>query len=71
MTKTSIKKILQRECGGAGLINRQQVRRALGWGNERTSELLRNLDYIESIRTKLYDVDEVAEELMAQVVKAG
>lgn len=30
MTKTSIKKILQRECGGAGLINRQQVRRALG-----------------------------------------
>lgn len=71
MTKTSIKKILQRECGGAGLINRQQVRRAFGWGNERTSKLLKKLDYIESTRTKLYDVDEVAEEVYAQVVKVG
>lgn len=71
MTKTSIKKILQHECKGAGLINGQQVKRALGWGNTRTADLLRDLDCIVSAKRKLYDVDEVADRVYMQVVKAG
>lgn len=71
MTKTSIKKILERECKNAGLINRQQVKRALGWGNGRTDKLLQGLDCIASERRKLYDVDEVAESIYTQVVKAN
>ncbi len=60
MNKSSIKQILLHETGGAGVINASQVKRAMGWGNDRTSETLRGLDFIRRNRTKQYDIDEAA-----------
>ena len=70
MTRTSIKKILLTATNGAGLINRQRIKRALGWGNPRVDELTRGLDFVRLKRTKLYDVDEVAARVYLQVEKA-
>ena len=60
MTKTSIKKALQRSAGGVEFVNREDIKRALGCGNDRAIEITKGLSFIRFGRVKLYDVDEVA-----------
>lgn len=59
MNKTSIKKKLSQETG-TGFINANQLKKVMGWGNDRTRATLKNLDFIRLNKTKQYDVDEVA-----------
>lgn len=70
MNKSSIKQILLKETGGAGVINASQVKRAMGWGNDRTGETLKGLDFIRRNRTKQYDVDEAAAVIAESIEKA-
>lgn len=65
MTKTSIKRVLTR-FAGAEFVNREQVKRCMGWGNGRTDMTLDGLDYITIGRTKQYDAEEVAERIYQQ-----
>lgn len=67
MTKTSIKQKLQSTVGGASFINRGDIKRCMGWGNERVNELVRPLSYIKRGRTRQYDIDEVAARIYEQV----
>lgn len=71
MNKSSIKQILLRETGGAGVINASQVKRAMGWGNDRTGEILKKLDFIRRNRIKQYDIDETAEVIAESIEKAA
>jgi len=63
MTKTSIKKALQRAAGGAEFITKSDIKKCLGCGNDRAAEITRGLEVIRFSRKKLYDADEVAERL--------
>jgi len=60
MTKTSIKKALQRAAGGAEFINREDIKRCLGCGNDRVAFIVKDLTCVKFNRTKLYDADEIA-----------
>lgn len=67
MNKTTIKRALQHSATGEGFINRSEVKRCMGWGNERVADTLKGLDFIRLSRTKLYDIDEVAARIYGQV----
>lgn len=67
MTKTSIRKALQRAAGGAEFINRQQIKSCMNWGNDRVNEAVKPLCFIRQGRTRQYDVDEVAARIFEQV----
>lgn len=67
MTKTSIRKALQRAAGGAEFINRQQIKSCMNWGNDRVNEAVKPLGFIRQGRTRQYDVDEVAARIYEQV----
>lgn len=67
MTKTSIRKALQRAAGGAEFINRQQIKSCMNWGNDRVNEAVKPLGFIRQGRTRQYDVDEVAARIFEQV----
>ena len=67
MNKTTIKRALQHSASGEGFINRSEVRRCMGWSNDRTADTLRGLDFIRLKRTKQYDIDEVAAAIFNQV----
>ena len=67
MTKTSIRKALQRSAGGAEFVNIQQIKRCMGWGNDRTYETVKGLGFIRLGRTRQYDVDEVAAKIYQQM----
>ncbi len=71
MNKSSIKQRLSQKVGGADFINPNQLKKAMGWGNDRTYRCLKGLDFIRSERTKQYDIDEVAAAIMESVVKGG
>ena len=64
MTKTSIRKALLRTAGGAEFINREDIKRCIGCGNDRAAAITKGLDYIRFNRVKLYDVDEVAARIL-------
>lgn len=64
MTKTSIKKALIKAAGGAAFINREDIKRCIGCGNERVQEITKGLEYIRFNRVKLYDADEVAARIL-------
>lgn len=67
MNRTTIKKALKRKAGGAEFIDRQGVKDCMGWGNGRTDNTLRGLNYIRLKTRKQYDIDEVADRIYAQV----
>ena len=67
MTKTSIRKALQRSAGGAEFVNRQQIKSCMNWGNDRANEIVKTLDFIRRGRTRQYDVNEVAAKIYEQV----
>ena len=67
MTKTSIKQKLQTTVKGAGYVNRGDIKRCMGWGNDRVNELVKPLDYIRRGRTRQYDIDDVAARIWEQV----
>ena len=67
MTRTSIRKSLQRSSAGAEFVNREQISRCMGWGNDRVNEVVKGLDYIRKNRTRQYDEDEVAARIFEQV----
>ena len=71
MTKTSVKKLLQRAANGAEFITKGDIKRAIGCGNDRAVEITKGLDYICFQRTRQYDVDEVAERIMESVVRVA
>ena len=60
MTKTTIKKSLQKAAGGAEFVTKSDIKKCLGCGNDRAAELVKGLDFIRFNRTKRYDADEVA-----------
>ncbi len=60
MTKTSIRKALQRASGGAEFVTQGDIKKCLGCGNDRAAEITDGLEFIRFGRTKIYDADEVA-----------
>lgn len=69
MTKTSIKKLLQRAAGGAEFVTKGDIKKALGCGNDRAAEVTKDLNFIRFGRTQRYDVDEVAQRLFESMVR--
>lgn len=67
MTKTSIRKALQRAAGGAEFVNREQIKDCMGWGNDRVNETVKGLGFIRQSRIRQYDIDEVAARIYEQV----
>ena len=65
MNKTSIRKVLTRYAGSE-FINKEQLKRCMGWGNDRADKTLSGLDYIKLGRTRQYDAEEVAERILLQ-----
>ena len=70
MNRTTIKKALKRASGGAEFINQNTVKTCMGWGNDRTMETLRGLDFIRQNKTKQYDIDEVAGRIYESVERS-
>lgn len=65
MNKTSIRKVLTRYAGSE-FINKEQLKRCMGWGNDRADKTLSGLDYITLGRTRQYDAEEVATKILEQ-----
>ena len=65
MDKNSIRKVLTRYAGSE-FINKEQLKRCMGWGNQRADKTLAGLDYITLGRTRQYDADEVATRILEQ-----
>ena len=65
MNKASIRKVLTRYAGSE-FINKEQLKRCMGWGNDRADKTLSGLDYITLGRTRQYDTDEVATRILEQ-----
>lgn len=70
MNKTAIKKLFMAENKGCSFVTQGDIKRVMGWGNDRTIGLVRELDYISAGRTKQYMVDEVAAKIATQIIKA-
>lgn len=64
MTKTSIKKALQKAAGGAEFITQGDIKRCMGCGDDRAAFIVKGLEYIRFGRTKQYDADEVAARIL-------
>lgn len=60
MTKTSIRKALQRAAGGAEFVSQGDIKRCLGCGNDRAAEITDGLEFVRFGKKKIYDADEVA-----------
>ena len=65
MNKTSIRKVMTRYAGSE-FNNKEQLKRCMGWGNDRADKTLSGLDYITLGRTRQYDAEEVAERILLQ-----
>ena len=65
MDKNSIRKVFTRYAGSE-FINKEQLKRCMGWGNDRADKTLSGLDYITLGRTRQYDADEVATRILEQ-----
>ena len=63
MTKTSIRKALQRAAGGAEFVTQGDIKKCLGCGNDRAAEITKGLEVVRFNRKKLYDADEVADRI--------
>lgn len=70
MNKTMIKKCLKRSARGSEFITQNEVKKCMGWGNNRTMETLRGLDCIRRNRTKQYSIDEVADRIFADMERS-
>ena len=60
MTKTSIRKALQRAAGGAEFVSQGDIKKCLGCGNDRAAEITKGLEFVRFGAKKIYDADEVA-----------
>ena len=67
MNKTTIKKVLHAAARGDQFITQNEVKKCMGWGNDRTIETLKPLDCIRRSRTKHYLIDEVAARIFEDV----
>ena len=63
MTKTSIRKALQRAAGGAEFVSQGDIKRCLGCGNDRAAEITDGLEFVRFGKKKIYDADEVADRI--------
>lgn len=70
MNKSQIKRTLKKASKGAEFISQNAIKGCMGWGNDRTYETLKGLDWIRRGRTKQYMVDEVADRIFAQVERS-
>lgn len=70
MNKSMIKQALKRRAKGADFITQNGVKESMGWGKDRTREVLQDLDCIPSGNSKQYLIDEVAEKIFAQVERS-
>ena len=70
MNRTTIKRALKRASGGAEFINQNTVKTCMGWGNDRTMDVLKGLDFIRQKNTKQYDIDEVSARIYEQVERS-
>ena len=60
MTKTSIRKALQRAAGGAEFVSQGDIKKCRGCGNDRAAEITAGLEFVRFGTKKIYDADEVA-----------
>ncbi|MCR5033841.1 MAG: hypothetical protein K6B42_00280 [Clostridia bacterium] len=60
MTKTEIRNTLRQSVDGKAFLTKSDLKRCLGCGSDRASEILRGLQFIRFSRKKLYSVDDVA-----------
>ena len=67
MNKSAIKKILKQAAKGEEFITQNEVKKCMGWGNDRTVATLKPLDCIRRSRTKHYLIDEVAARIFEDV----
>lgn len=67
MNKSTIKKTLQKSAKGKEFITQNEVKKCMGWGNDRTISTLKSLDCIRRSRTKHYLIDEVAAKIFEDV----
>lgn len=70
MNKTDIKNTLKRETGGKSFVTKGDIKRIMGWGNDRTAATVKGLDCIKAGRTRQYLVDDVAARISAQIEKS-
>ena len=63
MTKTSIRKALQRAAGGAEFVSQGDIKKCLGCGNDRAAEITDGLEFVRFGKKKIYDADEVADRI--------
>lgn len=70
MNKTDIKNTLKRESGGKSFVTKGDIKRIMGWGNDRTAETVKGLDCIRAGKTRQYLVDEVAARISTQIEKS-
>lgn len=69
MNKSDIKRTLTQCVGGKAFITRGEIKAIMGWGNDRSMELVKGLDCITAGRTKQYLIDEVAAKIATQLIK--
>lgn len=60
MSKTEIRDMLRKSVDGKLFMTTNDLKRALGCGSGRASEILRGLHFIRFSRKKLYSVDDIA-----------
>ena len=63
MTKESIKRALIRAADGAMYVTHGDIKRCFGCGNDRAAFITNGLRCIKFQRTKLFDVEDVAERI--------
>lgn len=67
MNKSMIKAALKRRANGSDFISQNGVMKSMGWGKDRTRNMLKGLDCIPSGKAKQYMIDEVAARIFAEV----
>lgn len=64
MTKSELKTTLRQSVNGKAFMTKNDLKKCLGCGSERASEILRGLHFIRFDRKKIYAVDDIAAELI-------
>ena len=65
MNKQDLKRELKVYSRGSTFINLSQIGRCLGWGSDRTRELMADCEHLPG-RAHLYYIGDVADRIMAQ-----
>lgn len=63
MTKKEIKRDLQRNYPGRGFVNKSEIGKYLGMGDDRVTCILRGVPNIKNGRSYRYAIDDVAEKI--------